>query len=283
MKKILGVVSSHRKLGNGEIVVKAVARELGEGWELSLIRLPKLRVEPCKGCYICLLPGKECNLQDDVEWLFKRIDETDAVIFTTSNYFFGPVGMVKMLADRALQAKVYAESFKSKKTVAALTMGKEEFRGYADTVLVSQISAIGLRVGGLEIFYGTHPGEIGLKEEFKEKIKRLARCLTSPVPLAEDQSDRCPRCRSDLFRLGPDGIECALCKALANLENGRLRFTHFHHQFTEEGLKEHQEWLLRKKIEFATIKDRLKEVREEYQEGLWLSPPSDLEIKRSDF
>ncbi len=274
MKKILGLVASHRKLGNGEIVAKAVARELGEGWELSLIRLPELRIEPCKGCYACLLPGKECNLQDDVEWLFKRIDEADAVIFTAPNYVLGPVGMVKMLADRALQATAYAESFKRKRTVTALTMGREEFRGYADTVLVSQVSAIGLKVGGVEIFYGTHPGEIGLKEEFKAKIEYLARCLTSPVPLAEDRPDRCPRCRSDLFRLGPEGLECALCKALVNLENGRFRFTRFHPQFSEEGLKEHLEWLLQKKMEFSMIKDRLKEVREEYREGTWLSPTS---------
>jgi multimeric flavodoxin WrbA len=273
MKKLLGIISSIRKLGNGEIVAKAVARELGEEWELSLIRLPKLRIEPCKACYACLLPDKACNLKDDVEWLFKQIDEAEAVIFTAPNYVLGPVGMVKMLADRALQAKAYGEGFKSKRTVAALTMGKEEFRGYADTVLASQVSAIGLKVGGLEIFYGTHPGEIGFKKDFREKINHLARCLTSREPVVEDRPDRCPRCRSDLFRFGPDGIECALCKARAHLEEGRLRFSDFHHQFTEEGLKEHVEWLLQKKMEYTVIKDRLKEVREEYREGVWLFPP----------
>ncbi len=35
-KKLLGIVASYRKKGNGEIVVKAVAEKLGDEWELSL-------------------------------------------------------------------------------------------------------------------------------------------------------------------------------------------------------------------------------------------------------
>ena len=46
MKKLLGVVSSCRKVGNGEIVVKAIAEHLVPRWTLSLDRLPDLSIAP---------------------------------------------------------------------------------------------------------------------------------------------------------------------------------------------------------------------------------------------
>lgn len=271
-KKLLGLIASARKRGNGEIVAKAVAREIGNEWELSLVRLPKIQVAPCKGCYACLIPGKQCNLDDDVQWLFERIQESDAVIVTAPNYVLGPSGIVKLIADRALQAHPFTQNFAEKRTVAALTLGKEDFRGYADTALASQVSAIGLPVCGLEIFYGTHPGEIGLDDTFDKQVKRLAGALSLPEPPPEDRPDRCPRCRSDLFRVRPGGLECAICKSIAVQSEEGLDFTYFHPQFSEEGMREHFQWLLMKKMEFKDVKDRLKEIQDEYDEANWLVP-----------
>ena len=104
-KKLLGIVGSYRNLGNCEIVVKSVAEKLGNDWELAMVSLPRLRIEPCKGCYVCLLPDKKCNIKDDVQWLLEQMADADAIIFTAPNYVLGPVGIVKMLADRALQTK----------------------------------------------------------------------------------------------------------------------------------------------------------------------------------
>jgi NAD(P)H-dependent FMN reductase len=276
-KKLLGIVASYRQQGNGEIVAKAVGRELGGDWDLSLVRLPKLSIAPCKGCYVCLIPGKQCNIKDDVAWLFQRLDEADAVIFTAPNYILGPVGMVKMLTDRALQAAPYADSFNHTKTAVALTMGKEDYRGYADTVLASQVAGLGLDVRGVETFHCTHPGEAALAPNFQQKISALARCLENPeTPTLEtrlaEHPDRCPRCHSDLFRVRPQGLECAICKAEATLAHGKLTFTDFHPMFTDEGRREHLEWLLMKKKEFKEIKHQLQEIRDDYQDGCWLTP-----------
>ena len=281
-KKLLGIVASYRKQGNGEIVAKAVARELGPEWDLSLVRLPKLDIAPCKGCYVCLIPGQQCTIKDDVEWLFQRLDEADAVIFTAPNYILGPVGMVKMLTDRALQAAPHTDNFHGTRTAVALTMGKEDYRGYADTALASQVAGLGLDVTALETFYCTHPGEAALSPDFHEKILCLARSLTpqatSPETpmmeaLSEDHPDRCPRCFSDLFRVRPHGLECAVCKAEATVNNGKLVFTNFHRMFTDEGRQEHLEWLLMKKMEFKEIKHQLQEIRDDYRDGHWLTPP----------
>jgi len=75
MKKLLGIIASARKIGNAEIVTKAVAEKLGSGWELSLVRLPDISLMPCKGCYACILPGGRCRINDDTEWLLSHINE----------------------------------------------------------------------------------------------------------------------------------------------------------------------------------------------------------------
>jgi NAD(P)H-dependent FMN reductase len=245
---------------------------MGEDWELSLVRLPKLSILPCKGCYACLLPDKECNLEDDVTWLLQQINEADAVIFSAPNYALAPVGIVKMLADRALQAAAYYEQFRKKRTTVALTLGREEYRGYADTALAAQVAALGLDVAALEYFYGTHPGEAATAADFEGKVARLVSALIDPDFNGSVSPERCPLCFSDLFRIRPEGLECAVCKALATLEEGTLRFFSFHSEFSEEGRREHMNWLLMKKEEYPRIRGRLKQVQDKYRQGKWISP-----------
>jgi multimeric flavodoxin WrbA len=272
MKKLIGVVASCRKTGNGEIVVKSIAERLAPGWELSLVRLPDLRIAPCKGCYVCLLPDKTCKLEDDVAWLLDRFTESDGIIFSSPNYVLGPVGLVKMLADRAFQARKYSDLFQQKRVVVALTLGSEEYRGYAETVLASQVGTLGLKIAGLECFYGRQPGGCVMAEDFDDKIRRLARCLDGEEPAESAQPNRCPYCRSDLFRVGAEGLECAICKSSARLEGRGLVFTSQHSEFTKEGNRRHMEKLLSEKEGFESIKGQLKEIRDRYRGGNWLRP-----------
>ena len=278
---MLGLVASYRSLGNGEIVVKSIADRMGQDWRLFLVRLPKLSILPCKGCFACLLPGEHCRLGDDLDWLLERINESDVVIFSAPNYAMGPVGIVKMIADRAIQASGYHPEFSRKRTAVALTLGREEYRGYADTALVSQVAALGLDVVSLECFYGMYPGEVALAEDFEDRTGQVARVLTSPNYEREVPAERCPSCFSDLFRMHPDGLECATCKALARREGNSLKFFRFHPEFTEAGRARHLKWALTRKEEYETIRDRLKTVQEEYRGGRWICPPNP-ELGRDD-
>lgn len=269
-KRLLGIIGSCRRTGNCEIVVKATAEGMN-GWDLSLIRLPLLSILPCKGCYACLMPGVRCTIPDDMEWLLEKMTGADALIFAMPNYVLGPVGIMKMAADRALQSSPYHHELGMKKTAVVLTLGREDYRGYADTALVAQVAALGLNIRSIELFHGTHPGEVALADDFPEKIRRLASSLLDdatpdPVP------GRCPRCKSDLFRVRKGSLECALCKARAHVDGDHLDFYYFHPEFGEEGRKEHMKWLLGKKEEYGRIKDRLSAIRERYSGGQWRVP-----------
>jgi multimeric flavodoxin WrbA len=273
LRKLLGVVASYRKIGNGEIVVKAVAEALGPQWHLSLVRLPGLRFLPCKGCYACLLPDKECNLEDDVAWLFERFGNSDGIVFASPNYVMGPVGSVKMLADRAFQAYRFFDVFRQKRTAVALTLGSEEYRGYGDTVLASQVSSLGLQIVSLERFYGRQPGGCAMANDFREKIGRMARSLEGEEPPVNEEVGRCPYCRSDLFRVRATGLQCVICNAMATLEGERLTFSKQDPEFTPEGRIRHMEKLLAEKEQLDTIRAQLKEIQNRYREGDWISPP----------
>ena len=271
-KKILGIVASYRNAGNCEIIVKAAAEKMGNDFSLSLIRLPKLKIYPCKGCYACLLPGGKCRLKDDMYWLIDRMRESEAVVFAAPNYTLAPVGIVKMISDRAIQAAPFSEELKNKRTAVALTLGKEDYRGYADTALVSQVRTLGLDVVSLHSFIGTHPGEAVLADDFGKKISEMAIALQEGSNKNEIYPDRCPRCFSDLFRIRGGSLECAVCKSQARQKGDALDFYFFHPEFTEEGRKEHMKWLLMKKEEYPALKERLNKIQDDYRGGDWLSP-----------
>jgi multimeric flavodoxin WrbA len=272
VKKVLGIVASYRNAGNCEIIVKAVAEKIGADCGLSLIRLPKLKIYPCKGCYACLIPGGRCGLEDDMYWLIDRMRESDAVVFAAPNYTLGPAGIVKMLSDRAIQTAPFYEELKQKRTAVALTLGKEDYRGYADTALVSQVRTLGLKVVCLHSFIGTHPGEAAVAGDFEQKISEMADALLDDNYKNDTRPNRCPECFSDLFRMRGEALECAVCKSLAKQKGDALDFYFFHPEFTEEGRKEHMKWLLMKKEEYPALKERLKKIQDGYRQGNWLSP-----------
>ncbi|MFZ5563427.1 MAG: flavodoxin family protein [Thermodesulfobacteriota bacterium] len=273
-KKLLGLIGSYRRTGNSEIVAKAVARKMGDNWRLSLIRLPRLAVSPCRGCYACLIPGKTCMIEDDLAWLLEQIRQADAVIMAAPNYALGPVGIVKMISDRVLQAAHYFSAFRRIPTAVVLTLGLEKYNGIAQTALCVQTASLGLNVVSVESFVATHPGEAAMADAFNAKISAIAGRLASPPADAKTTGPgQCPRCFSDLFRPHVDGgLECAVCKSRARQNGRELDFYYFDPEFTEEGQMKHMAWLLGKKEEYETIKDRLKTIRESYRDGEWEKP-----------
>jgi multimeric flavodoxin WrbA len=273
-KRLIGIIGSYRKIGNSEIVAKAVGESLGPDWDLALIRLPSLNIRACKGCYACLIPGVACNIADDMVWLLERLCEADALLFVVPNYILGPIGMMKMLTDRALQTAACGTALLGKRAAVVLTLGREDYRGYADTVLASQVAGLGLDVVSMECFYGTHPGEVALADDFDRKIAGTAQALMYGRDTANLPANRCPRCLSDLFRVHPQGLQCAVCRALATRRaDGSLSFCYFDPEFSPEGQREHLNWLEQKKREYALLKDRLKAVQQRYRQGTWLAPP----------
>ena len=100
MKKVLGVVGSPRKNGNTHILVSKIlegAQE--EGVAGDLLFLGERTIRQCDGCHVCW-QGKPCSKNDDMNGLYGRIAESNAIVFGTPVYWYGPTALMKGFIDR---------------------------------------------------------------------------------------------------------------------------------------------------------------------------------------
>jgi multimeric flavodoxin WrbA len=100
MSKMLAVVGSPRRNGNTHILVsKIVEGAQARGANVDEIFLADLNIKECDGCHICW-QGKECSKKDDMCEIYPKIIESDAIIFGTPIYWYGPTGLMKLFVDR---------------------------------------------------------------------------------------------------------------------------------------------------------------------------------------
>lgn len=254
--KILAITASERKNGNSELAAKYIAKKLNA--DLEILRLTKMRIEPCKACYACLY-GKECEIDDDVDEILAKIDESDAVIISSPVYFLDATSKLKALLDRAFLALQHMDSFSRKKCVVLTHHGFAEGRGWASATHLMLARALCLNVlANIEI-HATLPAEVVAKKENVEKLDLAAESLLSGEKYVAD--GRCPVCLNTVFRCSGDKLVCPLClseldKNLSVLKEGKWWLSR--EWFEEHFFKE----LLELKEEFKRRKGELKRAAE---------------------
>ncbi len=98
--KILAVVGSPRKGGNTDILVSSIAEGTRAGGaQVEIIRLGDLHIRECDGCHACWR-GRPCSKQDDMGGLYPKIAASDAIVFGTPVYWYGPTALMKAFIDR---------------------------------------------------------------------------------------------------------------------------------------------------------------------------------------
>lgn len=101
MTKILGIVSSARK-GNGLALTQAALDGAAEsGAQTEIICLSEIELRPCLDCGFCKNPkNKYCVQKDGMQSIFEKIEEADAIIFSTPVYFGRPNSLFFSFIDR---------------------------------------------------------------------------------------------------------------------------------------------------------------------------------------
>jgi multimeric flavodoxin WrbA len=100
--KILGLSFSPRVRGNTEILLEAVlasARRLKA--ETELYRVAGKEISPCDGCASCWDTG-ECHIEDDMQEVYRKMQEADGIIFGTPVYFYNMTAQGKTVIDRTM-------------------------------------------------------------------------------------------------------------------------------------------------------------------------------------
>jgi multimeric flavodoxin WrbA len=279
MKKILGIIGSPRKLGNCEIMVKEISRQLTIPHELNLLRLQDFNILPCRGCYNCLFKTEHCILEDDLNTVIQAMAEADAYIVSAPTYFLGINASLKMLLDRGLSFYAHMDNLWGKPAVGVAIAGIEGKEGYSRLVIQSFLKMIFADDKNTRVVYGALPGEVFINEKNKQAAFKLASALFGSK--VETTGPCCPHCGGDTFRfMDHHRIQCMLCSNAGSMkvESGSLSFNidksdHDFFSSREDALK-HKEWLLGMKSRFVQHKKSLKEITQTYlKQGTWIKPP----------
>jgi multimeric flavodoxin WrbA len=277
VKKILGLVASQRKLANGEILTKEVAAAAGEDCELELIRLADLKLDLCRGCYTCLIPGKKCPIDDDLYYLVEKIKAADGIILSAPCYVLGPAAVTKVLADRMIALAQFIDDFGGKPCVVIATAGINGWEGYTLSGLTAMAKFMGFNLKDGHMFMGALPGEGILTEGALTRAREMGQALFGEPRQA--RSGECPSCWSEIWKFPePTQAYCPFCGQTATLISGdngiQWVYGEPSKKFDKEHIKEHfQGWLRGKVQEYISRRKELGEVRAPYKgNDTWITP-----------
>ena len=277
MPTILGIIGSPRRLGNSELMVKAISRHIDRDHRLRLLRLPEFDLCACRACYRCLGDG-QCPLDDDYAAVVEAILAADALILAVPTYFLGPNSCLKRFTDRGLALYPHLEALWGKPAVAIGIAGIPGREGYTMLGIESTLRLMFADIRARAVVYAALPGEIFENEANRSEAGRLAAALFRPDPRPEEPC--CPLCGGRTFRfLDRSRIHCMLCSNAGHLRTGedslRIDIASGPHELflTREDALAHRDWLVAMKSRFKTNRARLKEAaRELAQDGEWVRP-----------
>ena len=84
-------------------VTNAFLEGFPSGSAADIVHLYKLDIKPCLGCFSCWTktPG-QCVINDDMQELYRKIENADIIIESFPLYFFGMPSGFKAMVDRCL-------------------------------------------------------------------------------------------------------------------------------------------------------------------------------------
>lgn len=100
---ITTVLGSPRKKGNTNRVLGWVEETLRDAGHLvDRLNLVDYKINGCKGCFTCKKSEAEigCPQKDEAKVVLSQLMVSDAVIYATPIYFWGPTAQMKTLIDR---------------------------------------------------------------------------------------------------------------------------------------------------------------------------------------
>lgn len=102
MIKVLGLLGSARRGGNSEVLLENVVdgiRSIDSDVEVEVIRLSKLKINPCLNCGGCDSEGI-CVQRDDMQEIYDKLLTFDIILLASPIYFMGVSAWAKATIDR---------------------------------------------------------------------------------------------------------------------------------------------------------------------------------------
>jgi len=280
VQNVLGIVASPRKLGNCEIMVKQIARELPFACTLNLVRLSDFNIMACQACYRCLFDKQRCVLKDELQLLLDAVLAADRIILAVPTYFLGANAALKLFIDRGLAFYGHTETLWGKPSVGVCIAGIQGMEGSGLLGVDNFLRMLLTDIKDRRVIYGALPGEIFLNDANRQTARDLALALADRG--RPEARPRCPFCGSDTFRfLGRDRVRCMVCSNPGTMtltaEGPVFAMEKGDHPMilSKQDVIDHRDWLLGMKARFIENKAILKPVCTDYlKDGNWVRPPA---------
>ncbi len=157
--KILGIVGSRRKRGNTAVLMQEALKPFqDQGIDTELIYLGDYQITGCTGCEGCQ-DTFECMINDDMQKLYPKLLEYDAVIMGSPTYFYNVSGDMKTFIDRCYALEAFHKEDRSvwislnevfgmkyAGVIAVCEQENEQDMGYTAETMERSLLALGFRV-----------------------------------------------------------------------------------------------------------------------------------------
>jgi len=182
MNRVLAIVGSPRRNGNTHILVSKIAEGAkAKGARVEELFLGDLTVTECDGCHRCW-QDSVCSKNDDMLSIYPKISQSDALIFGTPVYWYGPTGLMKLFVDRFVyfNSPANRDKIRGKSAVIAVPFEEEtcETAGLLLEFFEKSLAYLEMKLVGKILVPGvSDKGDILQKPEILKQAHELGQSL----------------------------------------------------------------------------------------------------------
>jgi multimeric flavodoxin WrbA len=172
--KVVGICASPRKGNTEQMVSWVLSACAASGAKVELVNLREIDMEQCRGCNSCFGKRKQCVIDDDLFSLFDKLENADALVFGTPNYFNNVSGLMKCFIDR--NNSVWEQSIFKGKPAALVCVGAREARN-AERPMLDYFRIMGMVHVGSVLARADDPREVSAQKKVKDACTALGKRL----------------------------------------------------------------------------------------------------------
>lgn len=178
--KTLVFFGSPRNNGQTKVLLNELIKELSG--EVVVIDAYKTTVAPCKDCRYCW-SKRGCSIKDEMQNIYKEIDEADNIVIATPLYFFTVPAPLKAIIDRlqiywASRVRKDTHMTSQKKGAILMVGGAPSFENQflaGEIVLKAVLRELNAECKGIITFANSDKKNVNEDEDVKERLKALAK------------------------------------------------------------------------------------------------------------
>jgi multimeric flavodoxin WrbA len=197
--KILAVSGSPRKRGNTSLLLdEALSYANKENIETEKIELYDFNFSDCKGCEGCKSSLK-CVIQDDMQTLYPKILESDALILGSPTYFYNITAKMKAFIDRMYCYELFDEEqrnvwialneciqIKYALVISVCEQSTAEDAGFTSEAMAKPLEALGYRVvEKVRVLNAFEKGDVLSYQNELKKVRGAGKKLIKTLQLRE--------------------------------------------------------------------------------------------------